>query len=66
MNEGEAIKCYQIAAEQGYARAQYALADMYNYGEGVAENKVEAVKWYQKAAENGHGNALAQLEKIFS
>jgi TPR repeat protein len=42
------------------AVAQYKLARMYRYGEGVAQNKSEAWTWLQRAAE--HGNTDAQLE----
>ena len=45
-------------AEQGNAKAQTNLGDMYRFGEGVPVNATEAVKWYRKAAEQGA--ALAQ------
>ena len=48
-------------AEQGDARAQYELGEMYDKGEDVAANSTEAVKWYRKAAEQGHPGAQWQL-----
>lgn len=54
----EAVKWYRMAADQGYAGAQYNLGVMYDNGEGVSENVAEAAKWYRRAADQGH--ALAQ------
>ena len=48
-------------AEQGYARAQFNLGVMYDFGEGVPENDAEAVKWYRLAAEQGHADAQYNL-----
>ncbi len=45
-------------ADQGYANAQWALASMYQYGDGVRQNYATAFKWYKLAAEQG--NAIAQ------
>jgi hypothetical protein len=30
---------------------------MYDYGDGVAEDRAEAVRWYRLAAEQGHAEA---------
>ena len=49
----EAVKWYRLAAEQGYADAQYNLGLMYSNGEGVPQDYKEAVKWYRLAAEQG-------------
>ena len=45
-------------ADEGYVRAQYNLALMYDTGRGVPEDNMEAVRWYRKAADQG--NAYAQ------
>ena len=37
---------------------------MYEYGEGVSEDKVEAVKWYRLGAEQGDTNGQAYLGKM--
>ena len=45
------------AAEQGDARSQHNLADMYDTGKGVPTDYKEAAKWYRKAADQGHATA---------
>jgi TPR repeat protein len=52
------LKWWKLAAEQGYAGAQYNLGLMYDKGDGVPQDYKTAVKWYRLAAEQG--NALAQ------
>ena len=42
----EAYKWYILAAEQGFASAQFNLGLMYDNGHGVAQNYNEAFKWY--------------------
>jgi len=49
---------YQLAAEHGYAKAQYNLGVMYQQGQGATSDNKAAIKWYQLAAEQGH--AIAQ------
>jgi TPR repeat protein len=49
---------YRKAAEQGDARAQDDLADMYYNGRGVTQDYTEAAAWCRKAAEQG--NAVGQ------
>jgi len=60
----EGVKWYRKAAEQGYARAQNNLGNLYYNGEGVAKDEVEAVKWFRKAAEQGHADAKERLKKL--
>ena len=50
-----------LAAEQGFARAQYNLGICYHDGKGVPRDEVEAVKWYRKAAEQGFAAAQFNL-----
>ena len=45
-------------AERGHGQAQYRLAYMYEYGQGVAPDDGAAAAWYRKAA--GQGVAAAQ------
>jgi TPR repeat protein len=40
-------------AEQGDAKAQFALGTMYHYGQGVAQDHAEALRWWREAAEQG-------------
>lgn len=49
----KALPWYLKAAEQGNARAQYRLATMYAYGEGVEQDGAKAVKWLRKCANQG-------------
>ena len=60
----DAVGSSCLAAEQGYAPAQYNLGVMYANGEGVAKNDEQAVKWYRKAAEQGDEDAKKLLEKL--
>jgi tetratricopeptide (TPR) repeat protein len=57
-NYTEAAKCYQKAAQGGYAVAQYNLGLLYEFGYGVKKSKQEAKKWYQKAAAQGRREAV--------
>lgn len=56
-NEQNYINC-KIAAESGDAYAQYALANLYNNGQGIEQNAEHAVVWYKKSA--NQNNDLAQ------
>jgi len=54
------------AAAHGETDAQIALANMYDRGQGVAENLSEAVNLYRKAAEHGNSDAQANLGRMYS
>jgi len=47
----------RLAAEQGYANAQYNLGKMYAKGQGVIQDYKEALKWYKLAAAKGYKDA---------
>ena len=53
----EAAKWYRLAAEQGYAGAQFALGYIYEGGRDLPKDYVEAAKWYRLAAEQGDVDA---------
>ena len=55
------ITATRLAAEQGDARAQFALGLMYRDGRGVAQDDAEAVRWYRLAAEQGNADAQFNL-----
>ena len=57
-DDGEAVKWYRRAAEQGNADAQANLGFMYQKGLGVAQDYGEALKWFRRGVEQGH--AIAQ------
>ena len=58
-DDGEAVKWFRLAADQGNASAQFSLGNMYRTGEGVPQDYGEAVKWFRLAADQG--DVWAQL-----
>jgi TPR repeat protein len=60
-NYAEAIKWYRIAADQGDARAQYALGAMNDGGVGMSQNYAEAIKWWRRSADQGYTMAQWSL-----
>ena len=52
-------------ADEGYVRAQYNLALMYDTGQGVPEDNLEAVRWYRKAADQGNVRAQNNLGVMY-
>ena len=65
-NAEKAVKWYRMAAEQGFAEAQFALAEFYYWGWGIECNDAEAAKWYRAAAEQGHGKAQKGLGECYN
>lgn len=59
-----AFQCFQSAAEQEFADAQFKLGVMYSEGIGVSQDLTEAAKWYRKAAEQGDEIAEHNLGRI--
>lgn len=64
-NFEKAFELYQIAAETGFAPAQYNVGVVYHNGEGVKPDLKEAVKWYELAAEQGWQPAIVVLVDIY-
>ena len=60
------ITATRLAAEQGDARAQFALGLMYRDGEGVLKDDAEAVRWYRLAAEQGLAGAQYNLGFMYA
>jgi len=52
---------FLVESEEGAAKAQFVLGDVYRKGQGVAQDHKEAVKWYRKAAEQGDEPAQYSL-----
>lgn len=48
-------------AEGGNADAQYAIAEMYETGDGTKKDNRKAVEWLLKAADQGHADARFKL-----
>ena len=59
-----AFLCFQKAARQNYALAQYHLARCYYYGNGIAKNSEQAIKLLQQSADKKFGLALCALGDI--
>ena len=67
-NKGDfdaALREWRPLAEQGDARAQKRLGDMYAGAEGVDEDDGIAIQWYRKAAEQGVVGAQTSLGLIY-
>ena len=58
---GMAVKYFRLAADQGYAMAQYNLGVCYKRGEGVPQDYGMAVKYYRLAADQGFAKAQYNL-----
>ncbi len=62
----KSISWYQLAAEQGHAKAQHALGRCYEEGTGVTKNYKEAVRWYRLAANQGDVAAQGALGRCYA
>jgi len=60
-----AFEWFTLAAEQGYAEAQYYLGEMYYSGHGVAEDYNAAFKWLTLSAEQGFAKAQVSLGYMY-
>ena len=56
-DDAEAVRWYRLAAEQGYAAAQYNLRVKYAQGRGVVKDSVLAYMWLDIAGANGDESA---------
>lgn len=61
----EATRLYRLAAEQGYANAQFNLGVLYYSGQGVPQDYPEAARLYRLAAEQGNANAQINLGVLY-
>jgi len=53
-DNGEAVRWFRKAAEQGLPDAQCELGDCYRIRKGTSKDFEAAFRWYAKAAEQGH------------
>ncbi len=60
----EAVRWYRLAAEQGYAEAQWLLGTMYGDGDGVPADDVLAYMWFMLSGAQGHGSAQESKDII--
>lgn len=59
-----ALRELRLLAEQGNARAQSNLGNMYYNGRGVPQNYVSAYMWWNLAAAQGHENTQANRDIV--
>ena len=64
-SDTEAVKWYQLAADQGHADAQKQLGFMHDAGKGVPQDDAKAVEWYRLAAEQGHVKAQNNIGNMY-
>lgn len=62
--DAEAFRWCRLAAEKGFATAQFNLGVKYVQGKVVTQNYKEAVKWYRLAAEQGEYSAQINLGNL--
>ena len=65
-DDAEALRWFRLAAEQGFAAAQFNLGFMYANGRGVAQDDAEALRWYHLAAEQGVAEAQRNLGGMYA
>jgi len=63
-NYAEAARLYHLAAEQGYALAQYNLGVMYGNGQGLPQNYQLAYMWFNLAAGKGIEGAASARDWV--
>ena len=59
------IEWYITAAENGQARAEYELADMYMKGDKVPQSIEKALYWYQQSAQSGFVQGQVKLGTMY-
>ena len=58
----KAIECFEKAASQGFADAQYILGIMYDVGEGVKKDYKRAAEWFSLSCNGGFKEACLMLK----
>ena len=56
-----ALGIYTMLAQEGNAKAEYNLGQMYISGDGVPQDVGEAQRWYRRSAEHGYDEAQYTL-----
>ncbi len=57
MDQEEAAKWFEKAAEEEHPHAMYKIGERYETGNGVSRDSEKAIKWYRRAAETGYGKS---------
>ncbi len=63
-NLNEALKYFELAANNGSAMANYQLGKAYEKGNGVNLDIEKAKEYYKKSADNGYINAVNTLKQL--
>jgi TPR repeat protein len=61
-----ALRLWTLLAEQGNVEAELQLGQMYDLGQGVAQDYKTAVKWYTLSAEQGNARAQFYLGLMYA
>ncbi len=64
-SRAETIHWLKLAADQGYAPAEYELGRIYLYGRGIPADYQQALLWEKKAALQGNRNAQRDLAFMY-
>jgi len=59
------FKYLHKSALKGYVLAQYELALMFHYGEGVKQNSALAKMWFRRASKRGDRRSQLILERFY-
>lgn len=62
----EAARRFEIAAQAGYAEAQYALAVMLRKGRGRIRDDVQILIWLKRSAAQNYPSAMVALHSLES
>jgi len=60
-----ALELWLPLATQGHAQAQFRVGLLYDFGQGVEQDRAEAVEWYRLAADQGLAPAQFNLAMMF-
>ena len=66
MDDAEALRLLQPAANRGFVAAEEAMGIFCQSGFGMAPDKAQAVSWYTKAAQHGSIDAATNLALMYS
>jgi TPR repeat protein len=64
-DRAEAVRLYQIAAEQGDVSAQLMLAQIYSNGDSVEQDDAQAARYYRLAVDQGDAGAQGWLGLLY-
>jgi localization factor PodJL len=65
-DQKQAAGWYQLAADKGFAPAQYRLGSLYEKGNGVERDVAKARTFYEAAANQGNAGAMHNLAVLYA